>query len=406
MNLVVVSHKPCWTDPNSTSGYGTDGGFAFQMEALSELFDRTTVLMPANKTPAPCGTNPLMGTYLSVTTLSRRAGRYWPRRLSLLVWLTRNLGRIWSAVAQADAVHVPMGSAVGTLAILVALAQRKHLFVRYCGRWGHPQTWAQRFWHWLLVQIAGGRNVVLATGGGNQPPSPRNPHIQWVFATTLRKAELDALRPRQPWRPGEPLRLITVGRQEPGKNTDRVIQALALVRRHYPQATLEVVGDGSCLSALRRLAADLDLADAVGFPGKLDHQGVIAALCRAHLFCLPTDSEGFPKAVHEALACGLPVITTPVSVLPYLVANDNGILLSDTAPQTIAGAVLELASNESRFRAMVRSAQSTAQHYSLENWRDAIGRHLEKAWGPCAEASGNRSREDVPLAGTEPAGEM
>jgi glycosyltransferase involved in cell wall biosynthesis len=293
-----------------------------------------------------------------------------------------NLPRIWRTMRQADAVHTPIGGDVGTFGILMALAQRKPLFVRYCGVWGRAHTLAQRFWFWLLIRIAGGRNVVLATGGSDRPPTMKNLAIQWIFATSMRQAEMASLPRRSPWQIGDPLTLITVGRQEPGKNTDRVIQSLALVRAHYAPTTLDIVGDGSCLPALRQLTTDLNLIEAVTFHGKVNHDRVIAILGRTHVFCFPTDSEGFPKAVHEALACGLPVITTPVSVLPQLIGDRNGILLNDIQPETIAQAILDLISDEQRFREMGRSAQRTAQAYSLEAWRDQIGQKLCQAWGP------------------------
>ena len=382
MYLAVISHKPCWTDPSSPSGYATDGGFPFQMEALSELFDQTTLAVPVQSNSAPSGTNPLIGHNLEVRPLDHLQGLGWRRRLSLLGWMPRNLPRIWETIAQADAVHTPIPGDIGTLGILIVLMQRKPLFVRYCGIWGKVTRASHRFSFWLLQRIAGGRNVVLATGGGDEPPSAENPAIQWIFATSMRAAEMAAIPSRTPWQAGQPLKLITVARQEPSKNTDRLIKALGIVREHYPETTLDVVGDGSCLPALRQLAAELNLADAVTFHGKVNHDAVIAALSQAHLFCFPTDSEGFPKAVHEALACGLPVITTPVSVLPQLIGEGNGVLLSDIEPETIARAILNIVSDEERFAAMMRSAQCTARDYSLERWRDEIGQRLRAAWGP------------------------
>jgi glycosyltransferase involved in cell wall biosynthesis len=127
----------------------------------------------------------------------------------------------------------------------------------------------------------------------------------------------------------------------------------------------------------------------------VNHDRVLAILGSAHIFCFPTDSEGFPKAVHEALACGLPVITTPVSVLPQLIGDRNGILLNDIQPQTIAQAILDLISDEQRFHEMGRNAQQTAQAYSLEAWRDQIGQKLGQAWGPLRRTDPNNGQEAV-----------
>jgi glycosyltransferase involved in cell wall biosynthesis len=351
------------------------------MRALSELFDRTRVAVPVEDGPSPSGTHPLTGRNLSVLPLDMPPGRRLRRKLALVPWMVSNLGAVRRALRDADAVHAPIPGDLGTLGMLIALAQQKPLFVRYCGRWGKKETLAEHLWHWLLVRIAGGKNVVLATGGGADSPSPKNGEIDWIFSTSMRRAEVDVYRPRRPWRRGEPLHLITVGRLEGGKNADQVIRALEEVRRVYPATTLDVVGDGRLLPAYRDLASDLGLKGAVTFHGRVDHERVLSLLNQAHVFCFPTDSEGFPKAVHEALACGLPVVTTPVSVLPTLIGAENGVLIEAPRADRIAQAVLSIIAEDGDFAARVRHAQETAQAYTLEAWRDEIGERLRAAWG-------------------------
>lgn len=381
MRLIVVSHKPCWRDSASPSGYVTDGGFPFQMQAIAELFDQTSIAVPIEEALAPSGTRPLEVHNLSVLPLDTPPGRHLRRKLALFPWMLSNLGTLWRAIQVADAVHAPIPGDIGTIGILMALAQRKPLFVRYCGRWGKKETLAERFWHWLLERIAGGGNVVLATGGGEAPPSQKNEAIDWIFSTSMQQAEIAAYRPRHPWHRGQPLRLIIVGRLEGGKNAGQVIRALKKIRQHYSQTTLDVVGDGRLLPDYRRLASDLDLRDAVAFHGRVNHEQVLALLNQAHIFCFPTDSEGFPKAVHEALACGLPVITTPVSVLPMLIGEKNGALIETPQADQIARAVLSIIADDDDFAAMVRHTQETAQTYTLEAWGDEIGERLGAAWG-------------------------
>src|SRR5262249_44716156 len=112
-----------------------------------------------------------------------------------------------------------------------------------------------------------------------------------------------------------------------------------------------------------------------------DHKTVLCLLRRAHLFCYPTAaSEGFPKVVLEALACGLPIVTTRVSVLPQLIDTGCGVLLEDRTPEAIAGATVGILSDAESYRRMSSRALETAQEYSLERWRDTIGELLRAAW--------------------------
>jgi glycosyltransferase involved in cell wall biosynthesis len=208
----------------------------------------------------------------------------------------------------------------------------------------------------------------------------RNPHITWIFSTSLNRAELARYaQPRQ--LPRSP-RLIIAARQEPHKGTNIVIQSLLQLRSQFPTIHLDVVGDGSTLSYYKQLATELGLSDIVTFHGKVDHDRVMRLLQQADLFTFPTtSSEGFPKAVHEALATGLPVITTCVSVLPELIGSGAGCLLDVATPQTMAQAVQSCLSDANQYATMSRQAIATAQAYSLEAWRDTIGQRLQAAWG-------------------------
>jgi len=381
MKLLIVSHKPCWRSAESPSGFATDGGFPFQVETLSELFESTEILVPVTNKTAPPGTMPLKGWNLKISPLKQPRGQGFSRKIGLIFWLPGNFPSIWRAVKRAEAVHTPIPGDVGFFAALAALAQKKPLFIRYCGRWGYAPRLTKRLIFLFLEKIAGGRNIVLATGGGEQPPSSRNPNIQWIFSTSLCRAEMEAIPARNPWRQGERLRLISVARQEPGKNTDLIIQALALLKEKGKEIELTIVGGGSELPRLMKLAWELKLENKVEFRGHLNHNDVMRALYQAHIFCFPTRSEGFPKAALEALACGLPLITTPVSVLPKLVGEDCGILLRDVSPQGIAEAVLGLLEDETRFQKMQISAQARAKEYTLEKWREEIKKRLDFAWG-------------------------
>jgi glycosyltransferase involved in cell wall biosynthesis len=380
MRLLVVSYKTCWPHRAAPSGYATDGGFPLQMQALAELFDATTLLLPCTKEQRAAGETALHGHNLSVVPLPPLTGRDLRRKLNFPFWLLRNLPLFIGEMRRADAVHAPIPGDVGTIGILLALALRKPLFVRHCGNWLAPRTIAERFWKWLLEFIAGGRNVCLATGGAAHPPA-RNPNIKWIFATTLTTPELVAYAQPRQLVPTRPPRLIIVCRQEHLKGTSLLIETLPLLATQFPGINCDVVGNGTALDDFKERAQQLRLDDQVTFHGQCNHERVMQLLRNADLFCFPTAaSEGFPKAVLEALACGLPVITTPVSVLPQLLAHGGGVLLNERTPQALVAAVTETLCNADRYRAMSEQALLTAREYSLERWRDVIGAQLQSAW--------------------------
>lgn len=381
MNLLVISHKETWADSASPSGFSTKGGFPFQMKALSELFDQTHVLSLQRLSDPPPGIIPIRGNRLQITTLPEPKGRDLERKLRLLFHLPRWILKIWREVAQSDAVHTPLPGDLGTIGMLIALLQKKPLFVRHCGRWGIASSTFDGLLQRFLEKIAGSRNVVMATGGASHLPSTRNPAISWIFSTSLTENELNGLPLAQPWQLGEQLCLVTVGSLLPGKNISSLITAIPALLQNYPRLSLEIIGSGYLLQDLQSQVRALSLEDVVSFTGNLSHDEVLEHLSQSHVFVFPTLYEGFPKALLEAMACGLPVVANSVSVIPVLLEDGAGLLLDGTDASAIANELDQLLSDPQKMIQMGQLAHAKAKEFTLERWGDEIGHRLETAWG-------------------------
>ncbi|MEM9291344.1 MAG: glycosyltransferase [Acidobacteriota bacterium] len=393
MHLLVISHKRCWRTPQ---GVVATGGFPRQMEALAQLCQRLVVAVPLQPTPVPAGAQPLRGESLEVLPLREPWGRGPVRKAALAPWLALHGPKLWRALGEADGVHALVPGDIGTLGLLLAQWRRKPLLVRHCGTWGLRTTAADRFLARRLPRIAGGRTVVLATGAGEGPPPPGGEGLHWIFSTSLWRREMEELPTADPWCPGSPLRLITVGRLSHGKNALAAVRAVAMLRDRkdhepsLPEVHLEILGDGEARSAVEEAIRELHLQSRVLLRGNVGHDEVLQALARSHLFVFPTRvAEGFPKAVLEALAAGLPVLAPAVSALPHLLAPDAagvapGALLKNTAESSVAAAVAEWIragqQDSETFARSGRLARQRAHSYSLEAWRDAIAERLREAW--------------------------
>jgi hypothetical protein len=328
-----------------------------------------------------------LGRNLQVTPLAVPKGTGLRRKLDFPVWLARNGRSIWREIRDADAVHAPIPGDVGTIGMVFALLLRKPLFVRHCGNWSLRRTTAEWFWRWAMERFAGGRNVMLATGGSDAAPSAKNQNIGWIFSTSLTAEEIADTAVRQLPADGR-IRLIIACRQEKEKGAEIVIEALTQIIHKFPQATLDVVGDGTYLEKLKSLTHALNLDGKTVFHGKVGPKEVVKLLKCSHVFCYPTQSsEGFPKVVLEALASGLPVVTTSVSVLPRLIGRDCGIVINTPNAENVAAAVESIVSSADNYRRMSGNAIAAAQNYSLERWRDSIGDTLRGSWGVASLSS-------------------
>ena len=132
--------------------------------------------------------------------------------------------------------------------------------------------------------------------------------------------------------------LATVGALIPRKGQRFVIEALAKI----PEAILLIAGKGEDEAMLRGMAQDLGLADRVRFLGPVPHAELPVVLNAADVFVLPSASEGLANAWVEALACGTPVVTTPIPGAQELITNPDWGRLVARDGNAIAQAVAEV----------------------------------------------------------------
>lgn len=102
--------------------------------------------------------------------------------------------------------------------------------------------------------------------------------------------------------------VITMGRLEKVKGYRHLLHAFAHVHREIPEANLVFLGNGSQRDELEGLAMDLGLSDSIIFLGFQSNP--FSYLAKCDLYALSSINEGFPNALVEAMACGLPVIAT------------------------------------------------------------------------------------------------
>ncbi len=129
--------------------------------------------------------------------------------------------------------------------------------------------------------------------------------------------------------------LATVGALIPRKGQRFVIEALA----QLPEAILLIAGKGEDETKLRGLAQELGIADRVRFLGPVPHAELPIVLNAADVFVLPSASEGLANAWVEALACGTPVVTTPIPGAMELITEPEWGRLAPRNGAAIAEAV-------------------------------------------------------------------
>jgi teichuronic acid biosynthesis glycosyltransferase TuaC len=120
------------------------------------------------------------------------------------------------------------------------------------------------------------------------------------------------------------------------KGTPQLIEAVHMLNRSHGPWRLALVGEGKLETNLRQMIVKLGIEDRVQFLGSLGAPQIATWLNSSDLLCLPSESEGCPNVIVEALSCGTPVVATNVGGIPELVDERCGVLISSNRPDAIA----------------------------------------------------------------------
>ena len=142
------------------------------------------------------------------------------------------------------------------------------------------------------------------------------------------------------------------------KRVPDAIRVFEKVQREIP-SKLILIGDGPDRSECERICRQLELCDKVKFLGKQD--GLVEILASSDLFLIPSQSESFGLAALEAMACGLPVISSSVGGLPELVKhNETGFIAEIGDIDRMAKYALELLSNDKKYKLFSENSRQRA----------------------------------------------
>lgn len=128
--------------------------------------------------------------------------------------------------------------------------------------------------------------------------------------------------------------IIFSGRLEKQKNPFLLLESFSQVSHSFAQRKphLLIVGSGSLLHQLQNKAAEKNIAGQIHFLGKQNREEIIELLNASDIMLVTSESETGPMSAFEALSCGLPVISTKVGMLPYVIkGNENGMLVNGDA---------------------------------------------------------------------------
>lgn len=306
------------------------GGMARQTEQLAQLLSQTGVQVSLVRTNLP---------YRPVWVARIKGLRALFRLCHYFVLLLRTVPRV-------DLLHLMANSGwswhlFAAPAIWVAYWHKVPVVLNYRG--GEAEKFFSHSWHWVKYSVTRVQEVLV--------PSP---FLQQVFAGYEVKAKvvpnlLDLsqfhrlCREELPEAGTSGPHLIVTRNLEHIYGIDTVIAAFALIRKSMPNARMSVAGSGPEKERLIKIIESLGLSDSIQLLGRLTHDEMAELYQSADLMLNGSREDNSPNSLIEALASGIPVVSTNVGGIPFLINSGvNGLLVSPNDAHVMAEAALKL----------------------------------------------------------------
>jgi D-inositol-3-phosphate glycosyltransferase len=205
--------------------------------------------------------------------------------------------------------------------------------------------------------------------------------------------------------------LFYVGRIEPLKGIDTLIQAIALMRHQNVRVCLAVIGGDpdnypeiqtTEMERLMAMRQEAGLNDLVAFLGKRDQDTLPYYYSAAEAVVVPSHYESFGMVALEAMACGTPVVASQVGGLAFLVQDGiTGFTVPVDDPQALADRLTLLINNPDLRQKLGRQATAMAQEYAWEEIAARIVRLYEDVLGTYRRRR-EEVKDNIPGIGLEP----
>jgi len=297
------------------------------------------------------------------------------RGLRALFRLVPYLVCLWRTAGRVDVLHVMANSGwswhlCAAPAVWVGWLTRTPVVVNYRG--GEAEAFFDRSWRAVRLTLARAQALVVPSAFLESVFAARGVEARVVpniidlerFAPSGRiDAEPDELY-------GWP-HVVVTRNLEPVYDIATALRAFASIRGRFAEARLTVAGEGPERAPLERLAGTLGIAQATRFSGRLDNAEVARLYREADLMLNPSLADNMPISILEALASGVPVVSTEVGGVPHVVEDGRTARLVPAGDaERMAQAGLTLLEDRAVARAQVGAGLEAAKRFAWPSVRE------------------------------------
>jgi glycosyltransferase involved in cell wall biosynthesis len=161
------------------------------------------------------------------------------------------------------------------------------------------------------------------------------------------------------------LKLVTVGRLSATKRIEMLIGAVEILGKKGADVCLRIAGGGGMAKQLKAMVEQRKLTGIIKFSGRVGTDKMPDVYRQNNMFVSATMQEGMSNAMLEAMASGLPIITTKCEGVEELI-SDNGIVAGEDSADSLANAIIKLAGNQQEYKTMCAAARRKAETFGWD----------------------------------------
>jgi glycosyltransferase involved in cell wall biosynthesis len=371
MTFAIITHVPHILEQNKYFAYAP---YVREMNIWAKNVDKLIIVAPESKS----GKTPIDIDYEhdkiefiaieSFDVLSLKAVLKTILKIPKISW------QIYSAMQKSDHIHLRCPGNIGLLGSLVQiLFPNKVKTAKYAGNWdpNSKQPWTYRLQKWILSSTFLTRNMQVLVYGEWEGSSK---NIKPFFTATYSKAEKLPIIQREL---KNQICFIFVGGLVSGKNPLYAIQLVEKLHKKGFDVTLALYGEGMERKKMYEYISQNKLENILSLEGNQSQDTVKKAYEASHFVILPSESEGWPKAIAEGMFWGCVPVSTKVSCVPFMLDYGNrGVLLEMDLEKDILQ-IEDILRNESDYESISQKASEWSRRYTLDVFEKEIYKLLQ-----------------------------
>jgi glycosyltransferase involved in cell wall biosynthesis len=366
MNFLIVTHVPHFKNGSQYSAYAP---YVNEMNIWARYVTKLVIIAPlavGTKSVIDCTYDHPNIEFIAIENFNFLTVR---NAVKATIKLPQITWKMYQAMHDCDHIHLRCPGNMGLIGCFIQmLFPSKTKTAKYAGNWdpSSKQPWTYKLQSWLLSNRFLTRNMtVLVYGDWNKATT----NIKSFFTATYSQNEIVPMRLQIE---NSSFQFIFVGALVKGKKPLYAIKIVEKLRANGKAVSLKLYGEGIERANLESYITKHQLHNFVSLEGNQSRETIKQAYQDTQFVLLPSDSEGWPKAIAEGMFWGCVPIATAVSCVPYMLDYGKRGFLLDLDLEKDANAIVHLLADFAMLKDLRNHASSWSRKYTLEYFETEI----------------------------------